>query len=309
MIIYKPSGSFFRDIRHFNRTLVIRRLLGYVFFYGLAVAALAALFLWADWSKYLKLDGLSSIFSFLGVVLSILLVFRTNTAYDRWWEGRKQWGALVNHSRNLAIVGQVCFPEENKALRHRLALLISNFCLAFKEHLREGVRLEELIELSARDRQLYAEQQHLPAYISAQIQQLLVQAYRRGEIRELDQLNFKPHTQALLDVLGACERIKKTPIPFSYEIFLRLFIVCYALILPFVILPNFGFWGLPVLMLILFAFLGLELMAAEIQDPFGRDCNDLPTGDMAHTIRKNVFEILEAKHEEGAPASNYSKLS
>jgi len=309
MIIYKPSGSFLRDIRHFKRTAVIRQLISAVLFYGLAVAVLAALFIWADWSKYLKLDGLSSIFSFLGVVLSILLVFRTNTAYDRWWEGRKQWGALVNHSRNLAIVGQVCFPEENKLLRHRLALLISNFCLAFKEHLREGVQLEELIELSARDRQIYAKQQHLPAYISGQIQALVVQAYRRGEIRELDQLNFKPHTQALLDVLGACERIKKTPIPFSYEIFLRLYIICYALILPFVILPSFGFWGLPVLMLILFAFLGLDLMAAEIQDPFGKDCNDLPTSNIAHTIRKNVFEILEAKHEQTIVAANYSKLS
>lgn len=90
MIIYKPSGSFFRDIHHFNRSLVIRRLITYVLFYGLAVAGLAALFIWADWSKYLKLDGLSSIFSFLGVVLSILLVFRTNTAYDRWWEGLGQ---------------------------------------------------------------------------------------------------------------------------------------------------------------------------------------------------------------------------
>ncbi|MBK7426294.1 MAG: hypothetical protein IPI60_04285 [Saprospiraceae bacterium] len=84
----------------------------------------------------------------MGIVLSILLVFRTSTAYERWWEGRMQWGALVNHSRNLAVSAAAMFPEKDLESKHRMAVLITNFCIALKEHLRAGVKVEELVFLS-----------------------------------------------------------------------------------------------------------------------------------------------------------------
>jgi len=103
----------------------------------------------------------------------------------------------------------------------------------------------------------------------------------------------------LLDILGACERIKKTPIPFSYAVYLKVFISAYAGLLPFALVTQYGLGAIPLTMLIFFALMGIELMGEEIEDPFGLDCNDLPTGDIAHTIQQNVFEILEGRSSKG----------
>ncbi len=239
--------------------------------------------------------SIGAIFSLLGVVLSIILVFRTNSAYDRWWEGRKQWGALVNHCRNLAIMGATTFPAGHQKEKHQLAVYISNFCIALKEHLRHGVQLDELIFITDEERREYQSKGHIPNHISLQIHRLVQYHHRNNFISGEDHLNFKPQLQALLDILGACERIKKTPIPFSYNVYLKIFITVYGVLLPFAMIPQFGFWSVLIVMFIFFAFIGIELMAEEIEDPFGLDCNDLPTGDIAHNIKNNVFEILEEK--------------
>ena len=112
-------------------------------------------------------------------------------------------------------------------------------------------------------------------------------------------INIKAQHQSLLDILGACERIKKTPIPFSYAIYLKIFITAYGILLPFALVSTFSLWTIPLVMFIFFALMGIELMGEEIEDPFGLDCNDLPTGDIAHTIKTNVFEILKDRSGVG----------
>jgi len=131
----------------------------------------------------------------------------------------------------------------------------------------------------------------------------MAQAHRDGTINEGDYINIKAQHQSLLDILGACERIKKTPIPFSYNVYLKLFISAYAILLPCGLMESFGWTTVPITMLVFFALLGIELMGEEIEDPFGLDCNDLPTGDMAHTIKRNVFELLEDR----TPADEHRK--
>lgn len=123
--------------------------------------------------------------------------------------------------------------------------------------------------------------------------------HREEKITKEDFLNLKPQMQALLDILGACERIKKTPIPFSYNVYLKIFITVYGILLPLALIPQSGYWAILLVMMIFFAFIGVQLMAEEIEDPFGLDCNDLPTGDIAHTIKNNVFELLESKSSLG----------
>jgi len=251
----------------------------------------------------------TSIFSLLGVMLSIFLVFRTNTAYDRWWEGRKQWGALVNHSRNLAIYVNTMFPKENEGIRHFMAVHISNFCIALSEHLRNGTKLDLLIHLSDNERAEYSTKNHIPNHISMQIFDKISSAHRNGEINEGDYINIKAQHQALLDILGACERIKKTPIPFSYSVYLKVFISAYAVLLPLGLVTTFGFTTIPLVMFIFFALLGIELLGEEIEDPFGLDCNDLPTMNMAKTISGNVFEILDnAKQVKKQEKELYTKV-
>lgn len=306
MIIYEPNKNFLKDISHLAKSWTMIKIVRSVLGVGLYAAAVCIPLEYFNLSGNLMLNP--SIFSLLGVVLSILLVFRTNSAYDRWWEGRKQWGALVNNCRNLAITVRTTFDKDNLADRHQMAVYISNFCIAFKEHLRDGAKVDELIFLSEEDKKTYANKSHIPNHISYQIHQKIQDAYKRGEITGEDLLNFKPQMQSLLDVLGACERIKKTPIPFSYAVYIKIFIMAYTVVMPVALASSFHLLSIPLTMFVFFAFIGIELMAEEIEMPFGLDCNNLPTGTIAHTIKENVFEILEAKKGDVEVRELYQKV-
>jgi putative membrane protein len=291
MIIYRSNEGWVRDIRHLARSWTMQKILRAVGVVGLGTLIICVVEL-----EVLHIQEsmmVSSIYSLLGIVLSILLVFRTNSAYDRWWEGRKQWGALVNDCRNLAVSLQTCLPHNEIALRKLLARDIGNFCIALKEHLRNGAKIDELSGLSPEEQAEYAARQHLPGYLSLRIHSHIQTAFHQGLLTEADMINIKPNLRALLDITGACERIKKTPIPFSYNVYIKLFITAYTLLLPFGFAAELGYWAVPLVMLVFFAFIGVEMMGEEIEDPFGLDCNDLPTGDIALTIQRNVCEILE----------------
>jgi len=290
MIVYDPNKHFLKDIWNLTRSYTMKRLLWAVVYMGIAAAAVCVLLRYTSWDEYVEMDV--SIFSFLGIVLSILLVFRTNAAYDRWWEGRKQWGALVNHSRNLALLVRAVLPKGEEKGKKRMATLISNFAISLAEHLRKGAKVEELINLTEEDKQVYPTKEHLPSFISFQVQQELQTIHRAGVTSDADHINLRHNANALLDILGACERIKKTPIPFSYAVYIKLFISIYAILMPLVLYSSFHLWTIPMVMMIFFAFIGVELMAEEIEEPFGLDCNDLPTASIAHTIKNNVHELL-----------------
>ena len=294
MILYKTNDNWFGDIRHLWTSWTMTRVVRWTGFAVLYAAAMTLLFASFETMALARVDA--TVYTLLGLVLSILLVFRTNTAYDRWWEGRKQWGALVNNCRNLAVYVHGAFPPENADVRRFMGKQIANFCLAFVEHLRGGARLDDLIYLHDDERARFAQANHVPNLIVRRMYERLSDAHRRGEISNADFINMGPLHKSFLDILGACERIKKTPIPFSYAVYLKLFITTYIVILPFALASAFGWLTVPVAGLVTFALLGVELLGEEIEDPFGLDCNDLPTGDIAHTIKQNVFEILEDRY-------------
>ncbi len=291
MIYYKTNQNWLGDVRHLFKSWTMVRIVRAVGVMGVYSLVVCVIIEQLGWDEYVMLN--TSIFSLLGVILSIFLVFRTNSAYDRWWEARKQWGALVNNTRNFAIYVDSMYPEEDQDTRHWMAVHISNFCLALVEHLREGTKLDKLVYLPKEERAAYENKDHVPNYISQQLFKKLAADHRSGTLNEGDYINIKAQHQSLLDILGACERIKKTPIPFSYAVYLKMFITAYGILLPFALVTSFHFAAVPLAMLLFFALLGVELLGEEIEDPFGLDCNDLPTGDIAHTIKKNVFEILE----------------
>lgn len=307
MIVYESNKNWLGDLRHLYKSWTMQKVLRSTLLVSAVTTVLCVLFI--EFVPSIKIGLDVSIFSLLGVVLSILLSFRTTTAYERWWDGRKNWGELVNNTRNIAIFVHSALPAADVKSRHYIATRISNFAIALKEHLRSGVKLEELINLSPEDLEKYKSKSHLPSHIAYEVAQRIQDVYKAGEITNEDHLNIKLHTQELMNVAGACERIKKTPIPFSYNVYLKLFITAYAIFLPFALIPIFGYWSILMVGFVFFAFIGLELMAEEIEDPFGLDCNDLPTGTIAHTIKNNVFEILDEKHiQEEKPKEIYSKI-
>lgn len=290
MIEYRPNRDWLSDVRHLGTSWTLRRLVRAVLAVGLYAAALALIVI-----QY-ELEGnrlVSGAFSLLGVILSIVLVFRTNTAYERWWTGREQWGALVNHSRNLAIQVHACFPPEDTLSRVAFARLISNFALALSGHLRGGADRSALLAPPPGQPGDVGSATHVPLALARALSSRINDARRDGTLDPTEVLGMKPHVTAMVEIAGACERIRNTPIPFSYNVFIKIFILAYVGILPLGLIPEYGYIAVPLVMLIAFALLGLELMAEEIEDPFGLDCNDLPTATLAHTIRANVEELLQ----------------
>jgi putative membrane protein len=307
MIVYESNKNWLRDVAHLYKSWTMQKVMRSTIYVAIATAIISlfykAVFEWKGGSLDI------TIFSLLGVVLSILLSFRTNSAYDRWWEGRKKWGELVNNSRNLAIYLHSTLPPEDDESRNYLAVHISNFAIALKEHLRSGVQTDEFIMVTEEEVERYNRKANIPNFIAYEIIQRIQDAHNAGHISMADHINIKQHSQELLNISGACERIKKTPIPFSYNVYLKLFITFYAIGLPFALIPVFGYWSILIVAFVFFAFIGLELMAEEIEDPFGLDCNDLPTGDIAHTIRNNVFELLEVREcVKEKPKEMYAKV-
>jgi putative membrane protein len=240
---------------------------------------------------YLEFKSTTVIHSLLGFVISMLLVFRTNTAYDRWWEGRKLWGELVNSSRNFALKINTMIPSEAKNEKDNLNILIGNFPFVLKEHLRgrfKAVEFETNKTITIED---LNKVNHKPNALIWAIEKEVMQAYKNKNITNEQLLLLNDELKTMANVCGACERIKNTPIPYSYSMFLKKFIFAYVFTMPLGFVYDFKYWTAPIVVFIFYAFASIELIAEEIEDPFGTDANDLPLDAIAITIRTNVKEI------------------
>jgi len=223
----------------------------------------------------------------LGFVISLLLVFRTNTAYDRWWEGRKQWGSLVNNSRNLAIKLAVILKDETD--KSFFKKTIPSYASILNKHLKNeetGMMLFEGLDLKI------DHEKHRPNQIAKMLFQKLNDLYAAGKITGDQLIILNAEIQSFTDVCGACERIKNTPIPYSYSAFIKKFIFFYVMTLPFGYVFSLGYYVVPVVVFIFYVLASLELIAEEIEDPFGNDENDLPTHKISENIKRHVEEIL-----------------
>jgi putative membrane protein len=238
------------------------------------------------------LKSISTVHSLLGFVMSMLLVFRTNSAYDRWWEGRKLWGSLVNNSRNLAIKLAHIIPAADTEDRAFFREMIPNYAFALKNHLRGIYQPREILPAPGFDETMLKPSQHVPNQMAMRIFSKLDELYQRGIIRPEHLLVINAEFQSFTDVCGACERIRKTPIPYSYSSFLKKFISIYCLTLPLGYVLTLHYSVVPVSLFIFYVLASLEEIAEEIEDPFGADANDLPTDTIAAGIRTAVGELL-----------------
>ncbi len=238
----------------------------------------------------LFLKEMIAVYSLIGFVLSLLLVFRTNTAYDRWWEGRKKWGELVNNSRNLAI--KISALTENKKRKQFFNLAIRNYAYTLKNHLRDVSSISDVI-LEEEKKEVFSKASHPPSFFAMEMYKELQLMQKEGEITQEQFLALDQNINALTDITGACERIKNTPIPYSYSLFLKKFVFIYVTTLPIAFIPTFGYGTVLIAVFIFYVLVSIEILAEEIEDPFGSDDNDLPTDDLCLKIEKNVADILE----------------
>lgn len=236
------------------------------------------------------LEKLFSVYQLVGFVISLLLIFRTNTAYDRWWEGRKKWGELVNDTRNVSVkIASIVKEDKDRDFFMRM---IPNFVFAAKEHLRAGIIYDEL-ELRPEEREYLNNKEHKPLAITQLIYQRLVDLKRRGLMSEQEFNVLDKNCNKLMDSLGGCERIRNTPIPFSYSLFIKKFIFIYITTLPLAFVTIFGYLSALIATFVFYVFVSIEVLAEEIEDPFGKDDNDLPTDMLCDKIRSNVKEVFD----------------
>lgn len=238
-----------------------------------------------------------AIFTLFGIALAIFLGFRNNVSYDRFWEGRKLWGALLNDTRSLARQSVTFLnTKEDKSESQKFINLLIAFVYALKHQLRNTDCNEDFNRLLSSDFKDQIKDIHFkPIIILRELGLWVKKAKTEGKIDGFEQLAFEENLNKLSDIVGGCERISNTPIPFTYTVLLHRTIYIYCFILPFGFVETLG-WLTPfIIVFIAYTFVALEAIAQELEDPFGVQPNDLALDAMSLTIENTLLELNDQK--------------
>jgi putative membrane protein len=230
-----------------------------------------------------------------GAALGLLLVLRTNAGYDRWWEGRKLWGGFVNQCRHLGVVA-LCYGPDDSAWRERAIRLTAAFAHVSRRSLRDERELPEVAALlgtEEADRIVAA--RHMPGYVAVLIGDHFRAACDQLGMDRFAFLEADRDLTSLLEHIGGCERIRKTPLPRAYAIQIRQFIVLFLATLPFALLKKVGWLTPLVTVLVAYPILSLDEIGNALQAPFsGRSLNHLPLDDICRTIEEDLLAMLSS---------------
>lgn len=240
-------------------------------------------------------------FTLMGIALAIFLGFRNSVSYERFWEARKQWGALLIVSR--ALTREVAsFAAGDLALQRRVALTLAAFVYALKHQLRATDPTPDLAcRLDAPALQRLAGARFAPPLILLGLARDLAAAQQAGTISDLQLQSMDYSINLLGDACGACERIATTPIPYTYRVLMNRTVTVYCLLLPFGLSAAIG-WLTPLIAtFVAYTFLALDVIGEQIEEPFGTEPNDLALASMCHTIEVSVCELVGATPRSTAP--------
>jgi putative membrane protein len=229
------------------------------------------------------------------LVLGLLLVFRTNTAYDRYWEGRKTWGGIMINTLNLgrkiqlSVVEKVSIDKDNK----KAALnLLGAFAIATKLHLRKlpvNGEIEPLLT-QFQYKQLQ-EVKNPPQSILLWISEYIKEQQLKGCLSIDEMLIMNHHVDNMVEAVVGCERILKTPMPLAYSIYLKRLLLLYCFTLPLQLVHDLMWWTPLIVALMSFILFGIEEIGNQIENPFGNDANDLPLDEISHAAVKNLEDL------------------
>lgn len=243
-------------------------------------------------------------FTLVGTALAIILGFRTNAAYDRFWEGRKLWGQMVNSSRSFSreILSLVDVPsgeepkqQEVREFQRELVRRMIGYVHALRHHLRQTDPFDELADyLPGEEVSGLKAEKNVPNAILLQIALRIQSARIRGWISDYHVGVLERTLTDIANVQGGCERINNTPIPFGYTLLIHRIVAFYCFLLPFGIVQSVGRLTPVVVLLISYAFLGLDDVGEEIEYPFGVESQDLPLSALCRTIEVNLLQAIDA---------------
>jgi putative membrane protein len=220
----------------------------------------------------------------IGFVVGLLIVFRTNSSYDRYWEGRKLWSSILTNSRNLARTGNIYAGPANDVAR-----LLTVYVYALKHHLRGEKELDEVQPLlSEGDYSRITAAANPPLMIVASISRWINARLVDGKLNPQIVRLMEVYLGNIVEAQSGCERILKTPIPFIYAVHIKHLLLIYLFTLPLALIPYMTWYAIPTALIIAFGLLGIEEAGLEIEDPFGTDPNDLPVDYICDTVAKDT---------------------
>jgi putative membrane protein len=244
-------------------------------------------------------------FTLISLALGVFLGFRNNTSYDRYWEGRKLWGRLVNDARTFARLALNLIADDatsaarasshdTRALQRSVVQRVIAYAHSLRMQLRNELSDVEPLApfLPAEELAALRVQRNVPLAILNSISAQLARARRLGVLRHRDAHLLEDVLTDMCDVQGACERIKNTPIPWSYTLLMHSIVAIYCFALPFGIVQTTKLLTPVVVVLIAYAFLGLDAVGDELEEPFGNDYNDLPLTTLTRMIEVNLLQSL-----------------
>jgi putative membrane protein len=232
-------------------------------------------------------------FTLIGVALAIFIAFYNNASYDRFWEGRKLWGALLNDTRSLCrqAITFSGYPQDAPEIKHFVHLLIA-FVYALKHQLRQTDATEDLqrllpAELSAAIGKTFFK----PIILMQELGKWIQKAKQEGRIDSITVTAFDHNLNSLSNIVGGCERIVSTGIPFTYKVLLHRTVYMYCFLLPFGLVDSIG-WMTPLMVVFIsYTFMAFDAIVNEIEEPFGRAPNDLALNSMSRTIESTLREM------------------
>lgn len=277
-----------------HRAPVTRRLVllvAVVALYAAAVSAIGAM------GSTVSFHFEPDIHSFVGFVLGLLLVFRTNTAYDRWWEGRKLWGQLVNDSRNLSVkISRSVNVPPGEGLA--VGRLIVQFAHSLRRSLQDGPR--KPVSSAGCEASLTCVS---PVEIVCQLYDRVNRWADEGRADGFEIAALDVHLRAFLEVAGGCERIRGTRLSISYRAFVRQCIFLYLLLLPWCLVESYGFWTIPATIVVSYFMVGIELIAETVEQPFGSSDDHIPLNEICDRLGDSMREIIELRIVSGQRAA------
>ncbi len=223
----------------------------------------------------------------LSLAMALVIAFRINRAYERWWEARTLWGTLVNVSRNLAIkIRELHCPDNEQ--RQSVCNLIVSFCQGLKDHLRDEPNLKRLPGFENEN----TNPKHVPCYVVGKLYALFHEWKQRGTLSDGELWVLDAEARVLLNVCGGCERIKNTLMSISWRAFTAQCIVVYLLVLPWGLVDDFGLWTIPLTTFVAYVVMAGEVIARYVEQPFGVYEDHLDLDQLTQVIDRSVSEVL-----------------
>lgn len=295
MIVIPQRLSWFRLLLRMRGTVNLRIWPRVVFF-----LVLSGVITWLHDAHGWFEQSLTTIpFTFVGLALSIFLGFRNSTSYERFWEGRRLWGQLINSSRNLARQSLTLIHSDDSSEQGEVTALqqqLVHGTIAYAHSLRSLLRGDDIADacrwLPPAQAQDLTRWQSPPLWIAQHLGDQIQKAYRRGWLHAQQRNLIEEQLSHLIDIQGGCERIRSTPIPFAYIVFLHQIVAIYCFALPFGVIDSLGTYTPFVVAIVASAFLGLDAIGDSIENPFEMDNHDLPLSGMCRTIEINLRQML-----------------